>query len=178
MAQLVKKKKKICLQCRRPRRRGSTPGLEAPLEEETAIHSICLSPSAASDSLNLGLRRGGQILQHLSYRAHPHGQRSLGGYRAWGHERVGHAWAQPRTTSVSYLSPSSRPFVTRTPENPYGFLTEGGNRQKRRHLVSRTPSRAGPWTLSSMPNIYGNDIPTGKPGPPPPLGWKSPRICT
>ena len=43
--------------------------------------------------------------------------------------------------------------------------TEGGNRQNRLHLESRTPSWAGLWTLSSMPSIYGNDIPTGKPGP-------------
>ena len=43
--------------------------------------------------------------------------------------------------------------------------SEGGNRQNRLHLKSRTPSWAGLWTLSSMPSIYGNDIPTGKPGP-------------
>ena len=44
--------------------------------------------------------------------------------------------------------------------------SEGGNRQNRLHLKSRTPSWAGLWTLSSMPSIYGNDIPTGKPSPP------------
>ena len=44
-------------------------------------------------------------------------------------------------------------------------LSEGGNRKNRLHLESRTPSWAGPWTLSYMPSIYGNDIPTGKPGP-------------
>ena len=43
--------------------------------------------------------------------------------------------------------------------------TEGGNRQNRLHLESKTASWAGLWTLSSMPSIYGNDIPTGKPGP-------------
>ena len=42
---------------------------------------------------------------------------------------------------------------------------EGGNRQNRLHLESRTPSWAGLWTLSSMPSIYGNDIPTEKPDP-------------
>ena len=42
---------------------------------------------------------------------------------------------------------------------------EGGNRQNRLHLESRTPSWARLWTLSYMPSIYGNDIPTGKPGP-------------
>ena len=42
---------------------------------------------------------------------------------------------------------------------------EGGNRQNRLHLESSTPSWAGLWTLSYTPNIYGNDIPTGKPGP-------------
>ena len=35
----------------------------------------------------------------------------------------------------------------------------------RLHLESRTPSWAGLWTLSYMPSIDGNDIPTGKPGP-------------
>ena len=42
---------------------------------------------------------------------------------------------------------------------------EGGNRQTRLHLESRSPSWAGLWTLSSMSSIYGNDIPTEKPGP-------------
>ena len=43
---------------------------------------------------------------------------------------------------------------------------EGGNGQNRLHLKSRTPPWARLWTLSSMPSIYGNDIATGKPGPP------------
>ena len=42
---------------------------------------------------------------------------------------------------------------------------EGGNRQNRLHLEGRTPSWARLWTLSYMPCIYGNDIPTGKPDP-------------
>ena len=42
---------------------------------------------------------------------------------------------------------------------------EGGNGQNRLHLESRAPSWAGLWTLSYMLSIYGNDIPTGKPGP-------------
>ena len=42
---------------------------------------------------------------------------------------------------------------------------EGGTRQNRLHLESRTPSWAGLWTWSSMPRIYGNDIPTGEAGP-------------
>ena len=42
---------------------------------------------------------------------------------------------------------------------------EGGNRQNRLHLESRTPSWAGLWTLSYMPSIYRNDIPAGKPAP-------------
>ena len=46
------------------------------------------------------------------------------------------------------------------------WLTEGGNRQNRFHLESRTPSWAGQWTMSYMPSIYGNDISTGKPEPP------------
>jgi len=43
--------------------------------------------------------------------------------------------------------------------------TEGGKRQNRLCLESRTPSWARLWTLSYMPSVYGNDIPTGKPGP-------------
>ena len=42
---------------------------------------------------------------------------------------------------------------------------EGGNRQNRLHLESRTPFWVGLWTLSYMSSIYGNDIPAGKPGP-------------
>ena len=42
---------------------------------------------------------------------------------------------------------------------------EGGNRQNWLHLESTTPSWARLWTLSYVPSIYGNDIPTGKPGP-------------
>ena len=42
---------------------------------------------------------------------------------------------------------------------------EGGNRWNRLCLESRTPSWAGLWSLSYMPSIYGNDIPTGKPDP-------------
>ena len=42
---------------------------------------------------------------------------------------------------------------------------EGGNRQNRLLLEIRTPSWAGLWTLSYMPSIYGNDIPTEKPDP-------------
>ena len=42
---------------------------------------------------------------------------------------------------------------------------EGGNRQNRLHIERRTLSWAGLWTLSYMPSIYGNNIPTGKPGP-------------
>ena len=49
---------------------------------------------------------------------------------------------------------------------------EGGNKQNRLHLESRTPSWARLWSLSYMLSIYGNDKPTGKPDPP---GWKSPR---
>ena len=44
--------------------------------------------------------------------------------------------------------------------------SEGGNRQNRLRLESRTPSWAGLSTLIYMPSIYGNDIPTAKPDPP------------
>ena len=43
----------------------------------------------------------------------------------------------------------------------------GSRKQNKLHLESRTPSWAGPWTLSYMPSIYGNNIATGKPDPPP-----------
>ena len=43
--------------------------------------------------------------------------------------------------------------------------SEEGNRLNRLHLESRTPSWARLWTSSYMPSTYGNDIPTGKPGP-------------
>ena len=46
------------------------------------------------------------------------------------------------------------------------FKIEGGNRQNRLHLESRTLSWARLWTFSYMPSIYGNNIPTGKLGPP------------
>ena len=52
---------------------------------------------------------------------------------------------------------------------------EGGNRQNRLLLEIRTPSWAGLWTLSYMPSIYGNNIPTGKPDSPPPPPDESPR---
>ena len=44
---------------------------------------------------------------------------------------------------------------------------EGGNRQNRLPLESKTPAWAGLWTLSYMPSIYGNDLPIRKPDPPP-----------
>ena len=50
--------------------------------------------------------------------------------------------------------------------------SEGGNRQNRLHLESRTPSWAGLWALSSIPSVYGNDISTGKPG----LGGRAPGL--
>ena len=40
---------------------------------------------------------------------------------------------------------------------------QGGNRTG--SIESRTPSWTGLWTLSYMPSIYGNNIPTGKPDP-------------
>ena len=42
---------------------------------------------------------------------------------------------------------------------------EWWRKQNRLHLESRTPSQARLWTLRYMPSIYGNDIPTGNPGP-------------
>ena len=36
---------------------------------------------------------------------------------------------------------------------------------KRTGAILKAASWAGLWTLSSMPSIYGNDVPTGKPGP-------------
>ena len=50
---------------------------------------------------------------------------------------------------------------------------EGGNRQNTLRLESRAPSWARLWTSRSVPSIYGNDLPTGKPAPHP-TPWKSP----
>ena len=75
---------------------------------------------------------------------------------------------------------SSKISSTDTMDNLYGCVrqrsissipifplyTEGGKRKNRLHLESRTPSWAGLWTLSYMPSIYRNNIPTGKPDPP------------
>ena len=44
--------------------------------------------------------------------------------------------------------------------------SEGGSRQNKLHLKSRTPSWARLWALSYMPSIEESDIPTGKPDPP------------
>ena len=54
---------------------------------------------------------------------------------------------------------------------------DGGNRQNRLHLESRAPSWARLWTLSYMPSIYGNNIPTGKPDQscPPPHPMEEPQ---
>ena len=49
---------------------------------------------------------------------------------------------------------------------PRSSCREGGNRQNRLHLESRTPSWARLWTLSYLPSIYGNDVPMGKPDVP------------
>ena len=48
-------------------------------------------------------------------------------------------------------------------------------KQNRLPLESRTSPWARLWTLSYMPSICGNDIPTGKPDP---SGWKSTRAHT
>ena len=55
--------------------------------------------------------------------------------------------------------------VTHSITEATGNRSEGGNRQNRLHLDSRTPSWAGLWTLSYVPRIYGNNIPTGEPDP-------------
>ena len=52
---------------------------------------------------------------------------------------------------------------------------EGGNRQNRLHLESRTPSWAGLWTLIYMPGIYGNYKATGKPDP---MDRRAPGLIT
>ena len=45
------------------------------------------------------------------------------------------------------------------------FKIEGGNREHRLHLESRTLSWARLWTLSYVTSIYGNNIQTGQTGP-------------
>ena len=51
---------------------------------------------------------------------------------------------------------------------------EGGNRQNRLYLESRTPSWARLWTLSYVPTIYGNTDQLENQAP----GRKSPRAHT
>jgi len=46
---------------------------------------------------------------------------------------------------------------------PRSFIFEGGNRSA---FILKAGLHLGPdWTLSYVSSIYGNDIPTGKPGP-------------
>ena len=52
---------------------------------------------------------------------------------------------------------------------------EGGNRQNRLHLESRTPSWAGLWTLSIHPVSMETTYKLENQAPP---GWKSPRAHT
>ena len=47
----------------------------------------------------------------------------------------------------------------------FSNISEGGNRQNRLHLESRTLSWARLWTLSYVTSIYGNNIQTGQTGP-------------
>ena len=72
-------------------------------------------------------------------------------------ERLGDLRAQQQKIAKSYREKCKKEHLV--------SAGEGGNRQSRLHLESRTASWAGLWTWSSMPSIYGNDIPTGKPGP-------------
>ena len=70
------------------------------------------------------------------------------------------------TDSGQGSPPEPPPWFPSSPSRQSLPPSEGGNRQNRLHLESRTPSWAGLWTLSYKPSIYGHDIPTGKPGPP------------
>ena len=70
-----------------------------------------------------------------------------------------------RTRTAGALTSVSEETEKSEPSHSGGRHDEGGNRQNRLRLESRTPSWAGLWTLSSMPSIYGNNIPTGKLGP-------------
>ena len=65
---------------------------------------------------------------------------------------------------ISWLqSPSA--VILEPPKIKSATVSEGGNRQNRLHLESRTPSWARLWSLSYMPSIHGNDIQTGKSDP-------------
>ena len=68
-----------------------------------------------------------------------------------------------RPASLPSLASHSRPHTLGSVE--YMTPTEEGNRQNRLHPESCTPARGRLYTVSSVPSIYGNDIPTGKPGP-------------
>ena len=109
----------------------------------------------------------------------------------WAETCLGHETGRPlvnpestKTWSVSYIDPSlcSHPanHLTLSLSLSLSFFFslalgpafEARNRQNRLHLENRIPSWPGPWTLSYMPRIFGDDIATGKPDPP---RWKSPR---
>ena len=60
------------------------------------------------------------------------------------------------------------------PDNHDGAI-EGGNRQNRLHLESRTPSWGELWTLNYMPSYLWKRHTNWKTGL---LGWKSPRAHT
>ena len=69
-------------------------------------------------------------------------------------------------TSAANPRSSGKPLKPQIISGSYSDQLSGWRRkQNRLHLESRTLSWPGLWTLSCMPSIYGNDIPTGKPGP-------------
>ena len=69
------------------------------------------------------------------------------------------------TPTTGALTRVSEGMEESEPSHSGGRHVEGGNRQNRLRLESRTPSWVALWTWSAMPSIHGNDIPPGKPGP-------------
>ena len=65
---------------------------------------------------------------------------------------------------ISWLQLPSA-VIWEPPKIKSATVSEGGNRQNRLHLESRTPSWARLWSLSYLPHIHGNDIQTGKSDP-------------
>ena len=74
-------------------------------------------------------------------------------------------WKTKNNTTSQFCVSSTWPIPNTWHTVSHKYLLNWRRKQNRLHLESRTPSWAGLWTLSYMPSIYGNDIPTGKPGP-------------
>ena len=110
----------------------------------------------------------------LEYPQRSLGTEEPGGLQSMGSQRIGHDWATKHSAEWGLTHPSwwVRMRKHQFPDKEYRCLDDINvlqqllwRKQNRLYLESRTPSWAGLWTLSYMPSIYGNNVPTGKPGP-------------